>query len=138
MSNRHATAAITRHGRHIAGAPRHFGNFYFIVVARRHLHRLARRRNRNRRALARFRLVVNQPALNHILTHGAAETLAGLARGPWAILIGPEGGFSDAERRRLRDLPFVTPVSLGPRILRADTAACAAIALWQASLGDWR
>ena len=69
---------------------------------------------------------------------GAAETLAGLARGPWAILIGPEGGFSDAERRRLRDLPFVTPVSLGPRILRADTAACAAIALWQASLGDWR
>jgi 16S rRNA (uracil1498-N3)-methyltransferase len=56
----------------------------------------------------------------------------------WAILIGPEGGFSDAERERLRALPFVTPVSLGPRILRADTAAVAALALWQAERGDWR
>lgn len=69
---------------------------------------------------------------------GPAQTLAGLASGPWAILIGPEGGFSEAERARLRSLPFVTPVSLGPRILRADTAAVAALALWQASLGDWR
>lgn len=69
---------------------------------------------------------------------GPAQTLAGLASGPWAILIGPEGGFSEAERTRLRSLPFVTPVSLGPRILRADTAAVAALALWQASLGDWR
>lgn len=69
---------------------------------------------------------------------GAAETLAGLPPGPWAILIGPEGGFSEAERTRLRGLPFVTPVSLGPRILRADTAVCAAITLWQAALGDWR
>lgn len=69
---------------------------------------------------------------------GAAETLAGLTSGPWAILIGPEGGFSEAERAKLRALPFVTPVSLGPRILRADTAACAAITLWQAALGDWR
>ena len=69
---------------------------------------------------------------------GPAETLAGLAPGPWAILIGPEGGFSEAERAALRALPFVTPVSLGPRILRADTAACAAITLWQAALGDWR
>lgn len=69
---------------------------------------------------------------------GAAETLAGLAPGPWAILIGPEGGFSEGERTWLRGLPFVTPVSLGPRILRADTAACAAITLWQAALGDWR
>lgn len=57
--------------------------------------------------------------------------------GPWAILIGPEGGFSEAERTRLRELPFVTRVSLGPRILRADTAAVAAITLWQANLGDW-
>jgi len=56
---------------------------------------------------------------------------------PWAILIGPEGGFSDAERDRLRALPFAHPVSLGPRILRADTAAVAALALWQAELGDW-
>ena len=69
---------------------------------------------------------------------GPAETLAGLPRGPWAILIGPEGGFSQAERRRLAESTFVTPVSLGPRILRADTAAVAALALWQANLGDWR
>lgn len=68
---------------------------------------------------------------------GPAQVLAGLAPGPWAILIGPEGGFSEAERARLRGLPFVTPISLGPRILRADTAACAAITLWQAALGDW-
>ncbi|MBW6505303.1 MAG: 16S rRNA (uracil(1498)-N(3))-methyltransferase [Rhodobacteraceae bacterium] len=69
---------------------------------------------------------------------GPAATLAGLAPGPWAVLIGPEGGFSAPERARLGALPFVTPVSLGPRILRADTAACATLTLWQASLGDWR
>ncbi|MFN3276933.1 MAG: 16S rRNA (uracil(1498)-N(3))-methyltransferase [Paracoccus hibiscisoli] len=69
---------------------------------------------------------------------GPAQTLAGLPAGPWAILIGPEGGFSAGERARLSRLPFVTPVSLGPRILRADTAAVAALALWQAALGDWR
>ena len=57
--------------------------------------------------------------------------------GPWAILIGPEGGFSPEERDRLRALPFTTAVSLGPRILRADTAAVAALALWQAAVGDW-
>lgn len=68
---------------------------------------------------------------------GSVHSLAGLPRGPWAILIGPEGGFSPAEQARLADLPFVTPVSLGPRILRADTAAVAALALWQAELGDW-
>ena len=68
---------------------------------------------------------------------GSAETLSGLPRGPWAILIGPEGGFSDAERRRLSDMAVVTRISLGPRILRADTAAVAALTLWQAALGDW-
>ena len=57
---------------------------------------------------------------------------------PWAILIGPEGGFSDAERTRLRALPFTHTISLGPRILRADTAAVAALTLWQTALGDWR
>ena len=57
---------------------------------------------------------------------------------PAAILIGPEGGFAPDERERLRGLPFVTPVSLGPRILRAETAALAALTLWQARLGDWR
>ncbi len=58
--------------------------------------------------------------------------------GPWAILIGPEGGFSDSERKRLRGLDFAHPVALGPRILRADTAAVAAMTLWQRALGDWR
>ncbi len=60
-----------------------------------------------------------------------------LAPGPWAVLIGPEGGFAGAERAKLRALPFVTPLALGPRILRADTAAVAALTLWQAHLGDW-
>jgi len=55
----------------------------------------------------------------------------------WAILIGPEGGFSPEEGERLRSLSFTTAVSLGPRILRADTAAIAAMTLWQAAVGDW-
>ncbi|MDI1364928.1 MAG: 16S rRNA (uracil(1498)-N(3))-methyltransferase [bacterium] len=67
----------------------------------------------------------------------AIDALAG-SQGPAAILIGPEGGFSPEERERLRALPFVIPVSLGPRILRADTAAIAALTLWQAAAGDWR
>ncbi|WP_332702717.1 16S rRNA (uracil(1498)-N(3))-methyltransferase [Devosia sp.] len=54
------------------------------------------------------------------------------------ILIGPEGGFSDDERTKLRALPYVVPISLGPRILRADTAAVAALAVIQAIIGDWR
>ena len=56
----------------------------------------------------------------------------------WAILIGPEGGFTSSERAALRGKDFVTPVTLGPRVLRADTAAVAALTLWQAALGDWR
>ena len=56
----------------------------------------------------------------------------------WAILIGPEGGFTPEERAQLRSLPQVTPVSLGPRILRAETAAMAALTIWQSILGDWR
>ncbi|MFD1796237.1 16S rRNA (uracil(1498)-N(3))-methyltransferase [Paracoccus aurantiacus] len=68
---------------------------------------------------------------------GPADTLSDLRRGPWAVLIGPEGGFSEAERLRLAGCDFVTPVSLGPRILRADTAAVAALTLFQAHLGDW-
>ncbi len=56
----------------------------------------------------------------------------------WAILIGPEGGFSPEERKRLRAHDSVVAVSLGPRILRAETAAIAALSLWQALLGDWR
>ncbi|MDQ0559626.1 16S rRNA (uracil1498-N3)-methyltransferase [Rhizobium mesoamericanum] len=54
-----------------------------------------------------------------------------------ALLVGPEGGFSEEERARLLSLDFVTAIPLGPRILRADTAAVAAMAVIQASIGDW-
>jgi 16S rRNA (uracil1498-N3)-methyltransferase len=88
------------------------------------------------------RLLAGWPADRRLMW--ADEHLAGVpqglghqARGPWAILIGPEGGFADAEQARLRAMPQVVPVSLGPRILRADTAAVAALTLWQAALGDW-
>ena len=57
--------------------------------------------------------------------------------GPAAILIGPEGGFNSQERELLRTQNYVTPVSLGPRILRADTAALSLLTLWQAEQGDW-
>jgi 16S rRNA (uracil1498-N3)-methyltransferase len=69
---------------------------------------------------------------------GAARTLADAPSArKWAILIGPEGGLSEAERSRLHGSSFVTPISLGPRILRADTAAVAALTLFQATRGDW-
>ena len=68
---------------------------------------------------------------------GAASSLAQAEPGPWAILIGPEGGFSPRERTRLRAMTQAHVVSLGPRILRADTAAVAALTLWQTALGDW-
>ncbi len=68
---------------------------------------------------------------------GAGPALADAPRGPWAILIGPEGGFSAQERDRLRAHPKAHPVPLGPRILRADTAAVAALTVWQQALGDW-
>ena len=71
----------------------------------------------------------NSPALSGLI---AAQT-----PGPWAVLIGPEGGFSPSERARLKALPFVVPIVLGPRILRAETAAVAMLTLWQAHLGDW-
>ncbi|MES2339473.1 MAG: 16S rRNA (uracil(1498)-N(3))-methyltransferase [Pseudomonadota bacterium] len=57
--------------------------------------------------------------------------------GPAAILIGPEGGFDAAEREAIRALPAAIGISLGPRILRADTAAAAAVSLWMAAAGDW-
>lgn len=76
----------------------------------------------------------------------ADEALSGTPATPWpgtpgtpaALLIGPEGGFAPEEQAALRGVPFVRPVSLGPRILRAETAALAALALWQAQFGDWR
>ena len=72
------------------------------------------------------------------LAGGSSVLSDSLAGQPWAILIGPEGGFSEAERDRLKGLEFAHPVALGPRILRADTAAVAAMTLWQRQLGDWR
>lgn len=66
----------------------------------------------------------------------AADTFAA-QDGPAALLIGPEGGFDDAEREEIRALPQARPISLGPRILRAETAAIAATALWMATAGDW-
>jgi 16S rRNA (uracil1498-N3)-methyltransferase len=68
---------------------------------------------------------------------GAPVSLAGAVRGKWAILIGPEGGFAANEQARIRAMPQTHAISLGPRILRADTAAVAALTLWQAALGDW-
>ena len=59
------------------------------------------------------------------------------APGPAAILIGPEGGFDPAEREAIRALPQARGISLGPRILRAETAALAAISLWMGAAGDW-
>lgn len=76
--------------------------------------------------------------------HPIASELAGMPResgAPWpahGILIGPEGGFEPSELDGLRKHPFVTPVGVGPRILRAETAAVAALACWQALAGDWR
>lgn len=64
--------------------------------------------------------------------------LRGIVERKLALLVGPEGGFSEDERRHLRSLPFVTAIPLGPRILRADTAAVAALAVVQATLGDWQ
>ena len=69
---------------------------------------------------------------------GETASLSCLTEGPAALLIGPEGGFSDEERARLRTASFATSISLGPRILRADTAAVAALTLWQNAVGDWR
>ena len=68
-----------------------------------------------------------------------AEALTDFPAGaPAALLIGPEGGFTETELDALRKLPFVTAVGLGPRVLRAETAALAALAAFQATTGDWR
>jgi len=66
------------------------------------------------------------------------DQIAALRAVPVGILVGPEGGFSDDERNLLHAKSFVVPISLGPRILRADTAAVAALAVVQAIIGDWR
>jgi 16S rRNA (uracil1498-N3)-methyltransferase len=77
---------------------------------------------------------VRDPAAALAAAHPGADT----PTPPLAVLLGPEGGFSDAERAALLKLPNVVRLALGPRILRADTAAVAALALVQAVLGDWR
>lgn len=68
---------------------------------------------------------------------GGAPLASAAAPPPAAILIGPEGGFADEERAAIRALPQARPVSLGPRILRAETAALTALSLWMAAAGDW-
>jgi 16S rRNA (uracil1498-N3)-methyltransferase len=94
------------------------------------------------------RLLADWPAGRRLLLcdeTGGGPPIAGVLTGfdataraaPWAIVIGPEGGFAEAELAALRRLD-VTAVGLGPRILRADTAALAALACWQAMVGDWR
>jgi 16S rRNA (uracil1498-N3)-methyltransferase len=72
------------------------------------------------------------PALDALTAAGGGKS------SPWAVLIGPEGGFSSSELDLLGEKTIVTRIGLGPRILRADTAAVAALACWQAVLGDWR
>lgn len=73
---------------------------------------------------------------------GAGEpvgvALTGLESGPMALLVGPEGGFGATELDRLGKLSFVTRIGLGPRVLRADTAAAAILSVFQALAGDWR
>jgi 16S rRNA (uracil1498-N3)-methyltransferase len=71
-------------------------------------------------------------------TQNPMSALTNIKEKHLAVLIGPEGGFSDDERSLLRGLPFVTAIPLGPRILRADTAAVAAMAVVQTLIGDWK
>jgi 16S rRNA (uracil1498-N3)-methyltransferase len=72
------------------------------------------------------------------VTKNPLEALGNIASGRLALLIGPEGGFDARERAALLSKSFVRPISLGPRVMRADTAAVAALALVNACLGDWR
>lgn len=97
-----------------------------------------------REAVTLDKLLKNWPAGRRILfcdEGGDAKPVADAARSikesAFALLTGPEGGFDPAEREAIRDHAFVTPVTLGPRILRADTAALASLAVLQAMKGDW-
>jgi 16S rRNA (uracil1498-N3)-methyltransferase len=97
-----------------------------------------------RSAVSLDKLLASWPTERRLLfcdESGDAKSMTQAAResrgGPCAILTGPEGGFDPAERAALRALPFVMPVTLGPRILRADTAALASLAIWQAVAGDF-
>ena len=83
-----------------------------------------------------------RPLAEVLLEAGGAGAVPGAGPGsvpgsmPWAVLVGPEGGFARSELDGLGNLAFATLVGLGPRVLRADTAALAALACWQAVLGD--
>jgi 16S rRNA (uracil1498-N3)-methyltransferase len=90
-------------------------------------------------------LLSGWPSERHLIfcDEGAAlanpiEALRRLLPGPLAVLVGPEGGFSEAERTQISGKPFALAISLGPRVMRADTAAVAALAVVNAVLGDWR
>ena len=87
------------------------------------------------------RVLAEWPSDRHLMfcDEARAGETSGLpdAKGPWAILVGPEGGFSESERARLGAMKQAHPVALGPRVLRADTAAVAALTVWQQALGDW-
>jgi 16S rRNA (uracil1498-N3)-methyltransferase len=97
-----------------------------------------------RDAIALSKLLQSWPAVRRILfcdeTGGGpiANALADAPSGPWAVLTGPEGGFDPEERALIRANPNAVAVSLGSRILRADTAALAALSIWQTIRGDWR
>jgi 16S rRNA (uracil1498-N3)-methyltransferase len=91
------------------------------------------------------RVVAGWPAGRRLLLcdeSGSAPPIAAVLQESraeaWAVLVGPEGGFAETELDALRKLSFVSPVGLGPRVLRADTAAVAALAVLQALAGDWR
>jgi 16S rRNA (uracil1498-N3)-methyltransferase len=98
-----------------------------------------------REPVALEKLLANWPRERKLLfcdEAGDAPTISGALTSsrsqPWAILTGPEGGFDPKEREMIRAVPSVVPVTLGARILRADTAALAALAVWQSLAGDWR
>jgi 16S rRNA (uracil1498-N3)-methyltransferase len=91
------------------------------------------------------RLLASWPAERRLLVcdetgvgRPIVSALGDFGDGPAALLIGPEGGFTDTELDGLGKLPIVTRVGLGPRVLRAETAAVAALAVFQAIAGDWR
>lgn len=80
---------------------------------------------------------MSKPSLSEATSISTKDAGDGAPR-KLALLIGPEGGFTPEERRMLRGLPYVVPVSLGPRILRAETAVIAALSVIQSAWGDWR
>ncbi|CAK0764779.1 Ribosomal RNA small subunit methyltransferase E [uncultured Gammaproteobacteria bacterium] len=91
-------------------------------------------------ALPLLEVLDNWPAERSLVVcaeRGEVRPIATVPPGPAAILIGPEGGFAPFELDRVSQLPFAFTAGLGPRVLRAETAALAALACWQAVVGDW-